>query len=90
MLDDVRGALEAAEVWQRVTLSTDEQRAFDEAARTLPFGDAEGRTETPITAEQLLAPRRAEDAGDGGAAMPRTARGPSPHARSPASTATCA
>ncbi|MHB0670441.1 DUF932 domain-containing protein [Roseomonas mucosa] len=64
VLDDARRALEAAEAWRGVTLSRDEQRAFGEAARMLRFGDAEGRTGAPITPEQLLAPRRAEDAGD--------------------------
>ncbi|KAF2174327.1 DUF932-domain-containing protein, partial [Zopfia rhizophila CBS 207.26] len=64
VLDDARRALEAAEAWQGVALNRDEQRAFGEAARVLRFGDAEGRTETPITAEQLLAPRRVDDAGD--------------------------
>jgi hypothetical protein len=64
VLDDARGALEAVEAWRGVTLSRDEQRAFGEAARTLRFGDAEGQAETPITAEQLLAPRRVDDAGD--------------------------
>jgi hypothetical protein len=64
VLDDARRALDAAEAWQGVTLNRDERQAFGEAARTLRFGDAEGRTETPITAEQLLAPRRVDDAGD--------------------------
>ena len=35
-----------------------------EAPCQVSLGDGEGRTTTPITAEQLLAPRRAEDAGD--------------------------
>lgn len=64
VLDDARQALDAAEAWQAMPLSRDEQRAFGEAARVLRFGDAEGNTDTPITPEQLLAPRRAEDAGD--------------------------
>ncbi len=64
MLDDARRALDAAEAWQGVALSHDEQRAFGEAARALRFGDAEGDADTPITPEQLLVPRRAEDAGD--------------------------
>jgi acyl-CoA reductase-like NAD-dependent aldehyde dehydrogenase len=64
VLDDARRALDAAEAWQAMPLARDEQRAFGEAARLLRFGDAEGNTDTPITSEQLLAPRRAEDAGD--------------------------
>lgn len=37
--------------WEHVTLSHDEQRVFGETARTLRFGNAERRTEAPITAE---------------------------------------
>ncbi|WP_372624487.1 hypothetical protein [Falsiroseomonas sp.] len=33
-----------------MTLTQDEQRAFGEAAQALRFGNAEGRTETPIEA----------------------------------------
>jgi hypothetical protein len=64
VLDDARRALGAAEAWRGVTLSRDDQRAFGEAAHQLRFGDAQGDATTPITPEQLLAPRRAEDAGD--------------------------
>ena len=64
VLDDARRALDAAEAWRGVTLSRDEQRAFGEAARLLRFGDGEGNAATPIAPERLLAPRRAEDAGD--------------------------
>jgi hypothetical protein len=64
VLDDARRALDAAAAWKGVTLSREEQRAFGEAAHLLRFGDVEGNTATPITPEQLLAPRRAEDTGD--------------------------
>ena len=64
VLDDARRALDAAEAWRGVILSRDEQRAFGEAARLLRFGDGEGNAATPIAPERLLAPRRAEDAGD--------------------------
>ncbi len=64
VLDDARRALEVTEVWQGVSLNRDERHAFGEAARILRFGDAEGRVEITITAEQLLAPRRVDDAGD--------------------------
>lgn len=47
--------------WNGLTLTTSEQNAFADAARTLRFGDAEGKVETPITAAQLLSPRRRED-----------------------------
>ena len=64
VLNGARRALEAAEAWRGVTLTQDEQQAFGKAARVLRFGDAEGHAATPITAEQLLAPRRVEDAGN--------------------------
>ncbi|OYW68294.1 MAG: hypothetical protein B7Z40_03305 [Bosea sp. 12-68-7] len=64
VLDDARRALDAAEAWQGVTLSRDEQRILGEAARTLRFGDADGHTDTPITPEQMLAPRRTADTGN--------------------------
>lgn len=49
------------EGWQRLQLTTGEQSAFAEAAHTLRFADADGKVETPITAAQLLTPRRRED-----------------------------
>lgn len=64
VLDDARRALDAAKAWRGVTLTRDEQRAFGEAARLLRFGGAEGNTTAPFTPEQMLAPRRADDAGD--------------------------
>lgn len=50
--------------WQRLQLSSGEQLALADAARTLRFGDAEGVVDTPITPAQLLTVRRADDAGD--------------------------
>jgi len=55
-------AIQAIETWNRLELSAGEQLAFAEAAHTLRFADAEGKTNTPITAEQLLRPRRSADA----------------------------
>lgn len=57
------------ENWNALQLTAGEQDAFAEAAHTLRFGvtDGEGRVkvDTPITAAQLLAPRRSEDRANG-------------------------
>jgi hypothetical protein len=55
-------ALKTADVWSQLALTTGEQNAFAEAAHSLRFADSEGKITTPITAAQLLAPRRTEDA----------------------------
>lgn len=57
-------ALEAPRKWSSVELNQDEQMAFAESARTIRFGDADGKVETPITAQQLLHPRRPADTGN--------------------------
>ena len=44
-------------------LTDGEQHAFAESAHTLRFADADGKITTPITADQLLAPRRRDDVG---------------------------
>jgi hypothetical protein len=56
-------ALEAPRTWPTIELNRDEQMAFATAARTVRFGDPEGHVDTPITAEQLLHPRRPQDEG---------------------------
>lgn len=55
-------ALAKADDWTRLQLTPGEQGAFADAARELRFADAEGEIKTPITAAQLLRPRRTEDA----------------------------
>lgn len=55
-------ALAEADKWQQLALTAGEQGAFADAARELRFSDAEGTIATPITAAQLLQPRRSEDA----------------------------
>jgi len=55
--------LQSARSWERLQLSDGEQKAFAEAAHTVRFADSEGKVNTPITASQLLAPRRSEDTG---------------------------
>ena len=55
-------ALARADEWNQLQLTAGEQGAFAEAARELRFADAEGEIKTPITAAQLLRPRREDDA----------------------------
>ena len=54
-------ALAKSDEWTRLALTAGEQGAFADAARELRFADAEGDIKTPITAAQLLRPRRDED-----------------------------
>jgi len=63
VVKDSAVALETSRVWGQLQLSNGEQSAFAEAARELRFADAEGKISTPITAQQLLRPRRSEDHG---------------------------
>lgn len=56
--------VERIEAWNGVTLDHDEQLIMAEAAHVLRFGDAEGETQTPFKAEQLLTPRRRADVGN--------------------------
>jgi hypothetical protein len=63
VLQDSTRVLGRLDDWQRLQLTAGEQQAFSEAAHTLRFGDSEGETDTPITAAQLLQPRRSEDQG---------------------------
>lgn len=55
-------ALEKSEEWNGLALTAGEQGAFADAARELRFADTEGEIATPITATQLLTPRRQDDA----------------------------
>ena len=57
-------ALGTVQEWGQLQLTDGERNAFAEAAHTLRFADAEGKVTTPITAAQLLAPRRQYDAGN--------------------------
>jgi len=56
-------ALSTVQDWSRLQLTSGEQQAFAESAHHLRFADSEGKVSTPITAAQLLAPRRREDDG---------------------------
>jgi hypothetical protein len=57
--------LQRVEEWSQLSLTAGEQDALAGAAHTLRFADAEGNTETPITASQLLRPRRLDDMREG-------------------------
>lgn len=63
LIEDSQRALGTVQNWTALQLTTGEQNAFAEAAHTLRFADAEGKVTTPITAAQLLQPRRHDDAG---------------------------
>lgn len=62
VLDEATKAITVAEHWQDIRLDRREQIAFAEGARVARFGDAGGKVTTPITADQLLTPRRSADA----------------------------
>lgn len=61
VIEDSRGAVEQAEQWAQLRLTSDERQIMADAARVIRFGDSEGNVETPIEARQLLGPRRRED-----------------------------
>jgi hypothetical protein len=61
VLENSAHALQAAEDWQKVMLSGEEQRAFATAAHYRRFADDDGTVTTPIEPDQLLTPRRAGD-----------------------------
>lgn len=63
IIEGAQKAIGAADAWGRLQLTDGEQGAFAEAAHTVRFADAEGKVTTPITAAQLLRPRRGEDSG---------------------------
>jgi hypothetical protein len=63
LIADTQKSLGTVQGWTQLQLTDGEQRAFAESAHMLRFGDAEGKTTTPITAAQLLTSRRREDVG---------------------------
>jgi hypothetical protein len=63
LIADTQRSLGTVQNWTQLQLTDGEQHAFASAAHTLRFADSEGKTTTPITADQLLAPRRREDVG---------------------------
>ena len=61
IIGDTVKTLGRVDEFRQLRLSDGEQNAFADAARELRFADSEGTISTPITATQLLAPRRRED-----------------------------
>lgn len=61
VLESATKALAAPETWSQIMLPPPVQQAFAEGARVIRFGDAEGKVDTPITADHLLQARRIED-----------------------------
>ena len=63
LIGETQKSLGTVQGWARLQLTDGEQHAFAESAHTLRFADADGKVTTPITADQLLTPRRREDVG---------------------------
>jgi len=63
LIADTQKSLNTVRGWTQLQLTDGEQRVFAESAHTLRFADSEGKVTTPITASQLLVPRRREDVG---------------------------
>lgn len=61
VIEDSKGAVEQAEAWGSLRLTSDERQIMADAAHVLRFGDAEGNVDTAIEPRQLLRPRRIED-----------------------------
>ncbi|MBB3175214.1 hypothetical protein FHR90_003068 [Endobacter medicaginis] len=64
VLQESRHAVEVAEHWSGLTLTQDMQNTLAESARVIRFGDESGEVSTPITADDLLRPRRRDDVGN--------------------------
>jgi Domain of unknown function (DUF932) len=63
LIADTQKSLGTVQGWTRLQLTDGEQHAFAVSAHILRFADADGKVTTPITADQLLTPRRREDVG---------------------------
>jgi hypothetical protein len=64
VLDNAVKVLEKPKQWSQLQLTPPQQLAFAEAARVVRFGDKDGRVDSPVTAQQLLVPRREADRGN--------------------------
>lgn len=63
IITDSDRALTGITHWSQLALTSGEQSLFADAARLMRFADADGQVSTPITTQQLLAPRRSADNG---------------------------
>ena len=61
VIESAPRTLDTVKEWKSLQLTAGESNAFAEAAHHVRFADAEGKVETPITAAQLLQPRRRDD-----------------------------
>ena len=61
IIEGSKQALHTIDRWSNLRLTSGEQTVFAEAAHSLRFADSDGKIDTPITASQLLTPRRIED-----------------------------
>ncbi len=61
VLKEAQKALVAPAEWSGLRLDSGERMALANAARVLRFGDADGNVDTPITADQIIRPRRTAD-----------------------------
>jgi hypothetical protein len=61
VLKEAQKALVAPAEWSGLLLDSGERMALAAAARVLRFGDADGNVDTPITADQIIQPRRTAD-----------------------------
>jgi hypothetical protein len=64
VLGQAEAVLAAPRDWSRIALDYDAKAALAASAHVLRFGDAGGKTKTPIKPAQLLTPRRADDRAD--------------------------
>lgn len=64
IIHNTQRALTAAKDWSKLQLTDGEQKVYAEAAHSIRFADADGKADTPITAEQLLRTRRYADNGN--------------------------
>ena len=64
LIADTQKSLGTVRNWTQLQLTDGEAHAFAESAHTLRFADSDGKVTTPITADQLLVPRRREDVGN--------------------------
>jgi Domain of unknown function (DUF932) len=64
LIADTQKSLGTVQGWTQLPLTVGEQHAFAESAHILRFADGDGKVTTPITADQLLTPRRREDVGN--------------------------
>jgi hypothetical protein len=56
--------IDKVRAWKTIELKPGEREAFADSARTIRFGDANGKVDSPIVASQLLIPRRSADQGN--------------------------